>query len=67
MLCNDLEVIKMRKQKLVTLLLISMLTTLSSCAVVGGIFKAGMGLGIFIVVAVIVLIIFLISKLGKKK
>jgi len=67
MLCNDLEVIKMRKQKLVTLLLISMLTTLSSCAVVGGIFKAGMGLGIFIVVAVIVLIIFLISKLSKKK
>jgi hypothetical protein len=39
---------------------------LESCEVVEGIFKAGMGFGIFIVVAVIGIIIFIISKLGKK-
>ena len=36
---------------------------LSSCEVVGGIFKAGMGFGIFLVVVVVGLIIFLISKM----
>ena len=48
-----------------TLLLIT-LTSLSSCAVVGAIFKTGMGVGAIIVIAVIGLIVFLISKSGKK-
>jgi hypothetical protein len=39
----------------------------TSCDVIGGVFKAGMGVGIFIVIAVIALIIFVISKLGGKK
>lgn len=39
---------------------------LSSCQVVGGIFKAGIWTGIFVVVIIVVLIIFLISKMGKK-
>ncbi|MBC7381939.1 MAG: phosphatidate cytidylyltransferase [Bacteroidia bacterium] len=38
---------------------------LSSCSAIAGIFKAGMGFGIFIVVAVIALIIFFISRAGK--
>ena len=48
-----------------TLLLIT-LTSLSSCAVVGAIFKTGMGVGAIIVIAVIGLIVFLISKSDKK-
>ena len=39
---------------------------LSSCEAIEGIFKAGMGFGIFLVVAVIVLIVFVIAKLGSK-
>ncbi len=42
-------------------------TTFTSCEVVKGIFKAGMGFGIFIVIAVIAVIIFIISKLSGKK
>jgi len=40
---------------------------LSSCEVIEGIFKAGMGFGIFIVVAIVVLIVFVITKIGKSK
>ncbi|WP_220762205.1 hypothetical protein [Flavobacterium sp. UMI-01] len=39
----------------------------TSCELVGDIFKAGMGFGIFIVIAVIVLFLFLLSKLFGKK
>ncbi|HSD08666.1 hypothetical protein [Flavobacterium sp.] len=43
------------------------LFSFTSCEVIGDIFKAGMGFGIFIVIAVIALIIFVASKfLGKK-
>lgn len=42
------------------------LLMLSSCEVVGGIFKAGMVWGIFLVVAVVAGIIYLISRGGKK-
>jgi len=38
----------------------------SSCEVIGGIFKAGVWTGILIVAAIIGLIIFLISRAGKK-
>ena len=48
------------------LLLIS--TMLSSCEAIASIFKAGMGFGIFLVIAVVALIIFIIMKaLGKNK
>lgn len=57
----------MKKQALNIGFLIFLLTTFSSCAVVGGIFKAGMGVGIFIVIAVVALIVFLISRAGKNK
>jgi hypothetical protein len=40
---------------------------LSSCSVIGGIFKTGMGVGIFIVIAVIIGIILLVVRSGKNK
>lgn len=39
---------------------------LSSCSAIEGIFKAGMGVGIFIVVAIIALIVFVAMRFGKK-
>ena len=46
--------------------LLLMSVIVSSCSVIEGIFKAGMGFGIFLVVAVIVLILYLVFRLGKK-
>lgn len=50
--------------KVFALFLTSLLFT--SCEVIEGIFKAGMGFGIFIVIAIIVVIVFVIGKLTKK-
>ncbi len=51
-------------KKFIPLSLIMLLaTTLSSCEIIGGIFKAGMWSGIIIVVIVLSLIIWLASKL----
>lgn len=49
----------------VTFLMLSALLT--SCGVVEGIFKAGMGFGIFIVFAIIAGIVFIVMKAGKNK
>lgn len=57
----------MKKLIQITAVLFFILTLFSSCEVVEGIFKAGMGFGIFIVVAVIALILFILSRLGGKK
>lgn len=57
----------MKKYLQFVALFVSILTLFSSCEVVEGIFKAGMGVGIFIVIAIIAVIIFIISKLGGKK
>ncbi len=54
------------KKTLTLVTLLFLLSLISSCEIVGGIFKAGMSFGIFIVVAIIVLIVFLIMKAGKK-
>ncbi len=43
-----------------------LLITLNSCTVVTGIFKAGMGFGIFTVVLVIIIIAALIMRANKK-
>ena len=51
-------------KKISLFLVASLLLILSSCSVVGGIFKAGMGFGIFIVVAIIAVVIFVIAKLA---
>ena len=47
------------------LLLMVVLFTVSSCEVIGDIFQAGMGVGIFLVIAVVVLVIWLINKFRK--
>ena len=46
------------------LLFMMALTTLSSCGVVGDIFKTGMGVGVFIVVIIIIIILFIVSRMG---
>ena len=43
--------------------MLMMVLSLSSCELVGDIFKAGMWVGIIVVVAIIALIIFLIRKI----
>jgi hypothetical protein len=40
--------------------------TLSGCEVAEGIFKAGMGVGIFLVVMVVALLFFVISKVRRR-
>ncbi|MFV8353754.1 hypothetical protein ACNQGB_05530 [Flavobacterium sp. XS1P32] len=51
--------------RILMLLLISL--SFTSCSIIEGIFKAGIGVGIFIVVAVIAIIIFIISKIFGRK
>jgi len=57
----------MKNQSFLFALLSILITTLQGCAIVGGIFKAGVGVGLFIAVVVIALIVYLISKMGKSK
>ena len=47
-------------------LFLIMLLSFTSCEVVEGIFKLGMGVGIFIVISILAVIIFIIAKLRKK-
>lgn len=55
----------MKRRSLLLGILLTMLLTLQSCELVGDIFQAGMGVGIFLVLAVIVLIIWIIAKFRK--
>jgi hypothetical protein len=50
------------------ILLLFMMTafTFSSCSFIEGVFKAGMGVGIFLVVLVIAVVIYIISRMGRK-
>ncbi len=50
-----------------TLLLLLVLMTATSCEIIGDIFQAGMGFGIFLVIVVIAVIVLIISKLGGGK
>ncbi|MGE6220319.1 MULTISPECIES: hypothetical protein [Pedobacter] len=51
-------------KKLMPLALVTLLvTTLSSCELIGGIFKAGMWTGVILVVVVVALIIWIAAKL----
>ncbi len=49
------------------LMLTFVLISFSSCELVEGIFKAGIGVGVFIVVAVIAVIVFLVSKVTRRR
>lgn len=40
---------------------------LSSCEAIAGIFKAGMGFGIFIVIAIVGIVVFIAMRAGKNK
>ncbi len=51
-------------KKLQVFSIIVLLLSLSSCQVIGDIFKTGVGVGVFLVLAVIGLIIFVIAKIG---
>lgn len=42
--------------------MVMLVFTLASCEVIGGIFKAGMWVGIIIVVAIILLILWLVGR-----
>ncbi|MDX6192090.1 MULTISPECIES: hypothetical protein [Flavobacterium] len=57
----------MKNKTLQLTLVFVILLTFTSCEVIGDIFKAGMGFGIFLVVLIIALVVFIISKfLGGK-
>ena len=47
------------------LVLLVVLISFTSCEVVEGIFKVGMGVGVFIVIAILAVIIFIISRFRK--
>jgi len=52
----------MKKYSLLWLSALAMAMTFSSCEVVGGIFKAGMWVGILVVVVVVGLILWLVGR-----
>ena len=54
-------------KNLVYPLLLFVMVSLSSCELVGDIFKAGVWVGVLVVVGIIALIIFLVSKLSGKR
>ncbi len=56
----------MKKYTYIFTLALLLSISLSSCEVIGGIFKAGVWTGIIAVVLVVALIIFLISRVTKK-
>jgi hypothetical protein len=57
----------MKNKTIRVLLLSTVVLSLTGCSVVEGIFKAGMGVGIFIVIAILAIILFIVSKLFGKK
>lgn len=57
----------MKKNITRVLMLLIILISFTSCSIVEGIFKAGIGVGIFIVIAVIAIVVFIISKIFGKK
>ncbi|OXB04057.1 hypothetical protein B0A81_17220 [Flavobacterium plurextorum] len=64
------EIIKLRimQNKILRMLMVFViLFSFTSCEVIGDIFKAGMGFGIFIVIFIIAIIIFIFAKLFGNK
>ena len=58
----------MKKTNFLTAFILMLISlTLSSCEAIAGIFKAGMGVGIFIVIAIVAIVVFIIMKVGKNK
>lgn len=46
--------------------LFAAITTFSSCAAIGGIFKAGIWVGVFVVILVVGIILWIVSKARNK-
>ncbi len=42
-------------------------TLFSSCAAIAGIFEAGMGFGIFLVIGIVIIVVGLVVRSGKSK
>jgi|PlaIllAssembly_1097288.scaffolds.fasta_scaffold186166_1 hypothetical protein len=58
----------MKKLTFLSAIFITLLSTLSGCEIIGGIFKTGMGFGVIIAIIIVVFVIFLIGKMrGNKK
>jgi uncharacterized membrane protein (DUF485 family) len=57
----------MQKRLTRLLMLFIVLISFSSCSIIEGIFKAGVGVGIFIVIAVLAIIAFIVSKIFSRK
>lgn len=55
----------MRKSILFTSALALMMTILSSCEAIGSIFKAGLWVGVIVVVLIVALVLWLIGKVRK--
>jgi hypothetical protein len=56
------------KNKVIKVILVLVIAlSVTGCSVVAGIFKAGMGVGIFVVIAILAIILFILSKLLGKK
>jgi hypothetical protein len=55
----------MRKNLLLTSILAFSITLLSSCEAIGGIFKAGMWVGVIVVVLIVAIVLWLIGKVRK--
>ena len=56
----------MKTHKITLAFLFFLLITLTSCSVVGGIFKTGVGVGVFLVIFIVGIVIYLVSKAGGK-
>lgn len=57
----------MKNYSSILFIVIASMVTLSSCGIVGGIFKAGIWTGVLLVAAVVGLIIYLLSAITKRK
>ncbi|MDI6033968.1 hypothetical protein QLS91_12880 [Flavobacterium sp. LB2P84] len=57
----------MQKKLTRILMLLVVLVSFTSCSIIEGIFKAGVGVGIFIVIAVLAIIAFIVSKIFSRK
>jgi TRAP-type C4-dicarboxylate transport system permease large subunit len=55
----------MKNRSLIGAIALIVIFGLSSCEVIGGIFKAGVWVGVLIVVGIIGLIVYLVSRGGK--
>ncbi|MEJ7828666.1 MAG: hypothetical protein WKF91_10730 [Segetibacter sp.] len=55
----------MIKNSLIALLLLSVTTTLAGCEMFGEVFKAGMWIGVIVVVAVVALVLWLLRKMRR--